>query len=61
MGSASERGGLAVSPMELIRFAGANRLLIGIDYHAEDGRRGPRVVEPYSFGQLSTDICCSTC
>lgn len=34
--------------MELIRFAGANRLLIDIDYRAEDGRWGRRVVEPYS-------------
>lgn len=37
------------SPIELIRFAGANRLLIEIDYRAQDGRRGPRVVEPYSL------------
>lgn len=37
------------SPIELIRFAGANRLLIAIDYRAEEGRSGPRVVEPYSF------------
>lgn len=37
------------APLELIRFAGSNRLLIEIDYRAEDGRRGPRVVEPYAF------------
>lgn len=36
-------------PLELIRFAGANRLRVEIDYRAETGRRGPRVVEPYSF------------
>lgn len=37
------------SPMELIRFAGANRLRVTIDYAAKDGRRGPRTVEPYSL------------
>ncbi len=36
-------------PIELIRFAGANRLKIEIDYRAQDGRWGPRVVEPYSL------------
>jgi predicted nucleotidyltransferase component of viral defense system len=36
-------------PLEVIRYAGANRLKVEIDYRAEDGRRGPRVVEPYSF------------
>lgn len=36
-------------PMELIRFAGANRLKVEIDYRAENGRIGPRVVEPYSL------------
>ena len=35
--------------MELIRFAGANRLRVTIDYAAEEGRRGPRTVEPYSL------------
>ena len=37
------------APIELIRFAGANRLLVEIDYRAERGRWGPRVVEPYSL------------
>ena len=37
------------APIELIRFAGANRLLVEIDYRAERGRQGPRVVEPYSL------------
>jgi predicted nucleotidyltransferase component of viral defense system len=37
------------APIEMIRFAGANRLKIVIDYRAEQGRRGPRVVEPYAF------------
>lgn len=36
-------------PLELIRFGGANRLKVEIDYRAEKGRWGPRVVEPYSF------------
>lgn len=36
-------------PLELIRFGGANRLKVEIDYRAETGRWGPRVVEPYSF------------
>jgi predicted DNA-binding transcriptional regulator YafY len=37
------------APLELIRFAGASRLKVEIDYRAENGRWGPRVVEPYAF------------
>ena len=37
------------SPTELIRFAGANRLRVTIDYVASEGRIGPRTVEPYSL------------
>ncbi len=37
------------SPIELIRFAGANRLKVTIDYHAKQGRIGLRTVEPYSL------------
>lgn len=37
------------SPIELIRFAGANRLRVTIDYAAKEGRIGPRTVEPYSL------------
>jgi predicted nucleotidyltransferase component of viral defense system len=37
------------APIEIIRFAGANRLKILLDYRAESGRRGSRVVEPYSL------------
>lgn len=37
------------SPIELIRFAGANRLKVTIDYLAMKGRVGPRTVEPYSL------------
>jgi predicted nucleotidyltransferase component of viral defense system len=36
-------------PIETIRYAGANRLKVEIDYRAEQGRSGPRVVEPYSL------------
>ncbi len=36
-------------PFELIRYAGANRLKVDIDYRAADGRQGPRRVEPYSL------------
>jgi len=36
-------------PLEVIRYAGANRLKVEIDYRPEQGRRGPRVVEPYSL------------
>lgn len=36
-------------PLELIRFAGANRLLVELDYRPERGRSGPRAVEAYSF------------
>ena len=44
----------ARAPLELIRFAGANRLKVEIDYRAERGRQGPRVVEPYAL-RLSRD------
>lgn len=36
-------------PLELIRYAGANRLKVDIDYPAENGRWGARRVEPYSL------------
>jgi predicted nucleotidyltransferase component of viral defense system len=45
-GMATWRSG---APIELIRFAGANRLKVAIDYRAEKGRQGLRVVEPYSL------------
>lgn len=35
--------------LELIRFAGANRLKVELDYRAEEGRSGRRVVEPYAL------------
>jgi hypothetical protein len=39
----------ATAPLELVRFAGANRLKVELDYRATDGRRGWRTVEPYSL------------
>jgi predicted nucleotidyltransferase component of viral defense system len=39
----------AAAPIEAIRFAGANHLLIELNYRPERGRPGVRVVEPYSF------------
>jgi hypothetical protein len=38
-------------PLELVRYAGANRLKVDLDYRAADGRWGPRRVEPYSLRQ----------
>lgn len=38
-------------PLELIRYAGSNRLKVEIDYRAEQGRQGWRRVEPYSLRQ----------
>src|SRR3989304_313328 len=45
--------GLAV-PIESIRFAGANRLMIELTYLPEMGRAGIRRVEPYSFRRSQT-------
>jgi predicted nucleotidyltransferase component of viral defense system len=39
----------AGAPIELMRFAGTNRLRIEIDYQAKDGRWGWRNVEPYAL------------
>jgi len=36
-------------PLELLRYAGVNRLKVDIDYQAENGRWGSRRVEPYSL------------
>jgi len=35
--------------LELLRYAGANRLKVDLDYRPEQGRQGPRRVEPYSL------------
>lgn len=40
-------------PLELLRYAGANRLRVEIDYRPGQGRSGPRVVEPYSLRRTS--------
>lgn len=37
------------APLELIRYAGANRLKVEIDYHPAEGHPGRRLVEPYEF------------
>jgi predicted nucleotidyltransferase component of viral defense system len=37
------------APLDLIRFAGANRLKLTVDYRETTGRSGPRLVEPYSL------------
>jgi predicted nucleotidyltransferase component of viral defense system len=39
----------AAFPLELVRFAGANRLKVELNYQAKQGRSGPRLVEPYSL------------
>lgn len=39
----------AGAPIEIVRFAGANRLRVRLDYRADSGRWGPRIVEPYSL------------
>ena len=36
-------------PLELLRYAGANRLKVELDYRPDRGRQGPRLVEPYSL------------
>jgi predicted nucleotidyltransferase component of viral defense system len=36
-------------PLELLRYAGLNRLKVDVDYRAETGRQGLRLVEPYSL------------
>ncbi len=36
-------------PLELLRYAGSNRLKVDIDYRAAEGRHGVRRVEPYAL------------
>ena len=36
-------------PLELLRYAGVNRLKVDLDYRPPSGRQGPRLVEPYSL------------
>jgi predicted nucleotidyltransferase component of viral defense system len=37
------------APLELIRYAGANRLKVEIDYRPAEGQPGPRLIEPYEL------------
>ena len=37
------------APLELIRYAGANRLKVEIDYRPAEGEPGRRLVEPYEL------------
>lgn len=37
------------TPIEAIRFAGANHLLVDLDYESEKGERRHRVIEPYAL------------
>jgi hypothetical protein len=41
------------APLEVIRFAAANRLCVELDYRDEGGRRGVRTVEPYALRRSS--------
>lgn len=42
------------TPLEAVRFAGANRLLVDLDYESEDGRRRRREIEPYALRRTRT-------
>ena len=37
------------APLEIIRFAAANRLCVELDYQNERGQRDIRIIEPYSL------------
>jgi predicted nucleotidyltransferase component of viral defense system len=37
------------APLEMIRFAAANRLCVELDYEDEQGKRSTRAIEPYSL------------
>ncbi len=37
------------APLEVIRFAAANRLCVELEYRDEEGQRGTRTIEPYSL------------
>jgi len=37
------------APLEIVRFAAANRLCMDLDYRDEQGRVGSRIIEPYSL------------
>ncbi len=41
------------APLEIVRFAAANRLCVSLDYRDEQGKRDVRVIEPYSLRRTS--------
>ena len=41
------------APLEIVRFAAANRLCVALDYKNEQGHRDTRVIEPYSLRRSS--------
>jgi predicted nucleotidyltransferase component of viral defense system len=43
--------GRSTPAIEVIRFAGANRLCVDLDYVDDEGRRSTRTIEPYSLRQ----------
>ncbi len=48
-GAISIPGMASTAPIEVIRFAASNRLCVELDYIDEGGRRGVRLIEPYSM------------
>jgi hypothetical protein len=46
--------GRSTPAIEVIRFAGANRLCVDLDYVDDQGRRSTRTIEPYSLHQTQT-------
>lgn len=41
------------APLEVVRFAAANRLCVELDYRDENGKRSTRTIEPYSLRRSS--------
>jgi len=48
-GSIAIPGLTSSAPIEVVRFAASNRLLVELDYVDEKGGRGTRIIEPYSL------------
>jgi hypothetical protein len=42
------------APLEIVRFAAANRLCVDLEYRDEQGRVGSRIIEPYSLRRTKT-------
>jgi len=53
MASSWRSQGIA-APLEIIRFAAANRLCVELEYRDEGGRVGTRTIEPYSLRRTKT-------